>query len=132
MAIRFATLPLFLAMLLLAGCWSTDRPAVESAAGAGPAAVAPPTSMAGKWTLSSAGAGSCAMNFGASPEAVEGAIAPAGGCPFNFFTSRKWGYTTAGLVIRDHNAQSLAQLSPAGDGRFQGKASTGQDITLSR
>jgi hypothetical protein len=132
MLIRFATLPLVLATLLLAGCWSTDRPAVESAATAAPASVAPPTSLAGKWTLSSAGAGSCAMTFGAPPEATEGTIAPAGGCPFNFFTSRKWSYTTAGLVIRDHNAQTLAQLSPAGEGRFQGKASTGQDITLSR
>jgi len=88
--------------------------------------------MVGKWTLSSAGAGSCAMTFGAPPEASEGTIAPAGGCSFNFFTSRKWSYTTAGLVIRDHNAQTLSQLSPTGDGRFQGKASTGQDITLSR
>src|SRR5579871_757518 len=132
MLIRFATLPFLLATLLLAGCWSTDRAAVDSAASAGPAAAAPPTAMGGKWTLSSAGAGSCAMTFGAGPEATEGTIAPAGGCPFNFFTSRKWSYTTAGLVIRDHNAQTLAQLSPTGDGRFQGKASTGQDITLSR
>jgi Protease inhibitor Inh len=132
MVIRYATLPLLLATLLLAGCWSTDRPAVESAASAAPAGVAPPTNLAGKWTLSSAGAGSCAMTFGAQPEASEGTIAPAGGCPFNFFTSRKWSYTTAGLVIRDHNAQTLAQLSPAGDGRFEGRTSAGQDITLSR
>jgi protease inhibitor Inh len=132
MAIRYATLPLLLGPLLLAGCWSTDRPAVENAANAAPAGVAPPTNLAGKWTLSSVGAGSCAMTFGAPPDATEGTIAPAGGCPFNFFTSRKWSYTTAGLVIRDHNAQTLAQLSPAGDGRFQGKASTGQDVTLSR
>jgi Protease inhibitor Inh len=130
MAIRFAPVPLLLSTLLLAGCWSTDRPAVEDAAA--PAGVAPPTSLAGKWTLSSAGAGSCPMTFGAQPQASEGTIAPAGGCPYNFFTSRKWNYTTAGLVIRDHNAQTLAQLSPAGDGRFEGKASTGQEISLSR
>ena len=132
MLIRFATLPFLLATLLLAGCWSTDRPAVESAANAAPAGVAPPTNLAGKWTLSSAGAGSCAMTFGAPPEATEGTIAPAGGCPFNFFTSRKWSYTTAGLVIRDHNAQTLAQLVPAGDARFEGKTSAGQDIALFR
>jgi hypothetical protein len=131
MAIRFATVPLLVSTVLLAGCWSTDRPAVEAAAAA-PAGVAPPTSLAGKWTLSSTGAGSCAMTFGAQPEASEGTIAPAGGCPYNFFTSRKWNYTTAGLIIRDHNAQTLAQLAPVGDGRFEGKTSTGQDVALSR
>src|SRR5215468_8206842 len=110
---------MLISTVLLAGCWSTDRPAVEGAAmNAAPAAVAPPTNLAGKWTLSSAGAGSCAMTFGAQPEAAEGTIAPAGGCPFNFFTSRTWAYTSAGLVIRDHNAQTLAQLSPAGTDRF--------------
>jgi hypothetical protein len=131
MDLRRAALML-ISTVLLAGCWSTDRPAVESAASAAPASAAPPTNLAGKWTLSSAGAGSCAMTLGAQPEAVEGTIAPAGGCPFNFFTSRKWSYTTAGLVIRDHNAQTLAQLSPAGTDRFEGKTTTGQDISLSR
>ena len=72
------------------------------------------------------------MNFGAQPEATEGTIAPAGGCPFNFFTSRKWNYTTSGLTIRDHNAQALAQLAPAGPDRFEGKTNAGQDVVLSR
>jgi hypothetical protein len=132
MIIRFATLPLCLATLLLAGCWSTDRPATETAANTGPAGAAPPTSLAGKWTLSAAGASSCAMNFGAPPDATEGTIAPGGGCPFNFFTSRKWSYTSAGLVIRDHNAQTLAQLAPVGADRFEGKTNAGVDVTLSR
>ncbi len=43
----------------------------------------------------------------ANPDATEGSIAPGGGCPFNFFTSRKWSYTEAGLTLRDHNAQAL-------------------------
>ena len=73
------------------------------------------------------------MTFGANtPEATEGTIAPGGGCPFNFFTSRKWSYTEAGLTLRDHNAQSLAQLSPAGPNRFEGKTVAGQEVTLSR
>jgi len=132
MAIRFATL-LVLAATLLAGCWTTDRPAAESTAmNAAPAGVAPPTSLAGKWTLSSPGAGSCAMTFGAQPQAAEGTIAPAGGCPYNFFTSRKWNYTPAGLVIRDHNAQTLAQLSAVGTDRFEGTTSDGQNVMLSR
>ena len=131
MAIRFVTLPLVLVATLLAGCWSTDRPAADSIAMA-PTGVAPPTSLAGKWTLSSPGAGSCAMTFGAQPQATEGTIAPAGGCPYNFFTSRKWNYTPAGLVIRDHNAQTLAQLSPVGTDRFEGTSSDGQNVMLSR
>ena len=117
---------------LLAGCWGTDRPEVETAGNAAPTGVAPPTNLAGKWMLSSTGAGSCAMTFGAQPQACEGTIAPAGGCPYGFFTSRKWKYTTAGLIIRDHNAQQLAQLSPTGDGRFEGKTNAGQDVALSR
>ena len=121
-----------LCTVLLAGCWSTDRPAVENAANAAPAGVAPPTNLAGKWTLAAAGASSCAMNFGAQPDAVEGTIAPGGGCPFNFYTSRKWSYTSAGLMIRDHNAQTLAQLQPVGDSRFEGKTNAGQDVALSR
>jgi hypothetical protein len=72
------------------------------------------------------------MTFGANATATEGTIAPAGGCPFNFYTSRKWTYTEAGLTIRDHTAQPLAQLAPAGPSRFEGKTSAGQDLALSR
>jgi hypothetical protein len=134
MAFRVVTVPVILSTALLAGCWSTDRPAVDngSSAAATPAPTAPPVNLAGRWTLASPGAGSCAMTFGAQPDATEGTIAPAGGCPFNFFTSRKWNYSAAGLTIRDHNAQSLAQLAPSGDSRFEGKTSAGQDLVLSR
>jgi Protease inhibitor Inh len=72
------------------------------------------------------------MTFGAIPDAAEGCIAPAGGCPFSFFTSRKWTYSEAGLTIRDHNAQILAQLAPAGSNRFEGRTNSGQDVALSR
>jgi hypothetical protein len=71
------------------------------------------------------------MVFGATPGAIEGTIAPAGGCPGKFFTSRKWTYEQGGLVMRDHNGQPLAQLAGAG-GRFEGKSTAGEPITLSR
>lgn len=130
---RFATFAILLSTALLGGCWSNDRAAVQTgAAPGGPVAAPPPVNLAGKWTLSATGAGSCAMTFGAQPEAADGTIAPAGGCPYNFFTSRKWSYTSAGLMIRDHNAQTLAQLQPVGDSRFEGKTNAGQDIALSR
>lgn len=129
---RPATLAIFLLAALLAGCWSLDRPAAQSAAMNAAPTVAPPSPLAGKWTLDVPGAGSCAMNFGAQPDANEGTIAPAGGCPFNFFTSRKWTYITGGLVIRDHKAETLAQLAPVGPDRYEGRTSDGQDVTLSR
>jgi Protease inhibitor Inh len=122
---------------LLAACSDSDRLGVHSGtpspqAVAAPQASPPPVGLAGRWTLSSAGSGSCAMTFGANPDATEGTIAPGGGCPFNFFTSRKWNYTVAGLTIRDHNAQALAQLTSAGPNRFEGKSNAGQDVVLSR
>jgi hypothetical protein len=130
---RSAAFAILLSTALLAGCWSNDRAAVQNAAvPSGPVTAPPPVNLAGKWTLSATGAGSCAMTFGAQPEAVDGTIAPAGGCPYNFFTSRKWSYTSAGLMIRDHNAQTLAQLQPVGDSRFEGKTNAGQDVALSR
>ena len=131
-----ATIPIVVCVLLLAACSGSDRLAVNGSAptapAGGPAAAAPSVSLAGRWTLSSTGTGSCAMTFGANPDATEGTIAPGGGCPFNFFTSRKWTYTEAGLTIRDHNAQALAQLTPAGPNRFEGKTGSGQDVALSR
>jgi Protease inhibitor Inh len=136
---RIATVPILVCTaLLLAACGGGDRLTVDNAtpAGggplAGPAGAAPPVNLAGRWTLSSTGAASCGMTFGDVQDATEGTIAPAGGCPFNFFTSRKWTYSAAGLTIRDHNAQSLAQLTAAGPSRFEGKTTAGQDVALSR
>ncbi len=103
---------------------------MESSAGA--AVAAPPVNLAGRWTLSSTGAGSCAMTFGAEPKATAGTIAPAGGCPYDFFTSRKWNYISGRLIIRDYKAQVLAQLAPSGNGGFAGKTTAGQVVTLSR
>ena len=125
--------------LLLAACSGGDRMTIggsdnpPNTSPAGPAAKPPPVSLAGRWTLSATGSTSCGMTFGTNnPDATEGTIAPGGGCPFNFFTSRKWSYTEAGLTLRDHNAQALAQLTPAGPNRFEGKTSSDQEVALSR
>jgi hypothetical protein len=128
-------------VILLAGCGndrfslgnSSEAPAAGTAPGKGPGArIAPPVNLAGRWTLSSPGGSSCAVTLTAAADATEGTIAPAGGCPLNFFTSRKWTYEDTGLVIRDHNAQSLAQLAPSAPNRFEGTATAGQSIVLSR
>jgi hypothetical protein len=106
---------------------STSDPALARPA-------APPVNMAGRWMLAQPGRGQCAMTFrSTSPDAAEGTIAPEGGCPGKFFTSRRWTYDSGGLVIRDHNSQPLAQLSSEGGiGRFDGKSTTGDAITLTR
>jgi hypothetical protein len=142
MAPRIATIPIVVCAAWLAACSGSDRFALNGgspsgspgggAPASGPLAAAPPVNLAGRWTLSSTGTGSCAMTFGGNPDATEGTIAPGGGCPFSFFTSRKWTYSEAGLTIRDHNAQALAQLTPAGSNRFEGKTGSGQDVALSR
>jgi hypothetical protein len=126
---------LVLAMLALAGCggigvsipgFGSSTPPAE--APAAPAA----TNLAGRWLLTSPGRGQCQMTFGASaPDAVEGTIAPQGGCPGKFFTSRKWTLEQGSLVVRDHNGKPLAQLSGEG-AQFNGKAVNGEPVTLTR
>ena len=87
--------------------------------------------MAGRWTLSAAGGGACAMNFVAG-QGAEGAIRPEGGCPGNFFTSRKWVFEPDGLVIRDHTGKALAQLAVVSPSRLDGQATGGQPVMLGR
>jgi hypothetical protein len=93
---------------------------------------APPEPMAGRWQLAAIGASQCAMTFGGTPESGEGTIAPEGGCPGNFYTSRKWTFEGGSLVIRDHKGDPLGQLALASPGRFDGKATGGQQVTLTR
>jgi hypothetical protein len=127
---------LALAMLALAGCSTQQLGVVESSAPA-PGAVpvqpsAPPVNLAGRWLFSSPGRGQCHMTFGAaSATAAQGTIAPEGGCPGKFFTSRKWTYEQSGLVMRDHNSQPLAHLS-GGASQFTGKSTAGEPVTLIR
>jgi hypothetical protein len=92
----------------------------------------PPVDLAGKWKLSAAGGGGCVMTFGNSPvSAAEGPVAPAGGCPGNFFTSRKWTFEHDMLIIRDHKGEVLVELSFV-DGHFDGQVANGGAITLAR
>jgi hypothetical protein len=129
---------LALAALGLAGCGSFDRFASFDAwtgktklAEAGQKQAMAPAEMAGRWMLASPGRGQCAMIFGGPAGSAEGSIAPEGGCPGKFFTSRKWTYEQNGLVIRDHNGEPLAQFSMAA-GNFDGQAASGEPVTLTR
>jgi len=124
------------ALLALAACASDpggpSAGRTVDAQPAAPARVAPPMDLTGRWTLASSAGGACGFNIRAATATGEGAIAPEGGCPGNFFTSRKWTYEASGLVIRDHTGQPLAQLAAAGPSRFEGRTADGAGITLSR
>ena len=116
-----------LAALVLAGCAGE-----ESVIGTTVRAGAPPEPMAGRWIFA-AGPSQCGMNFGASSaEAADGTVAPEGGCPGIFYTTRKWSYEQNALLIRDLNGVALAQLTLAGPSRFEGKGTNGQPMTLAR
>ncbi len=116
-----------LASLALAGC--AGEQAVTGTTMVRPGA--PPEPMAGRWVLAS-GPGQCGMNFDGAAEAPDGTIAPEGGCPGSFYTSRKWSFQEGALLIRDHTGAQLAQLALVGPGRFEGKSTSGAPITLAR
>jgi len=112
--------------IMLAGC------AGSPLGGATPAAApAQPIVMNGRWILTAPNAPSCGMNFAGAAGGQEGTIEPEGGCPGNFFTSRHWTLAQGALTINDHENMPLAQLTFA-NGRFDGKATTGMAVTLSR
>jgi Protease inhibitor Inh len=113
----------------LGGCGSDRTASGPQATSATPRAPANAPPMAGRWTLSSAG-GSCAMNFAGAAGAGEGTVAPEGGCPGNFFTTRKWTFEGEALVVKDHKGDKLGQLTISGD-RFEGQSTGGQAVSLS-
>jgi protease inhibitor Inh len=102
-----------------------------SAAAPPPPPPPPPTDLAGRWKLSAAAGGACFMTFGGSPGAAQGTIAPEGGCPGNFFTSRKWTFERGVLIVRDHKGEPLAQFAVGGN-RLDGQATNGAQLSLSR
>jgi hypothetical protein len=131
------------ATALLAGCGS-DRlmgsatsdpsppPPPNVRAGAKATPTSPPIEMAGRWQLASTAGGACAMTFAATPGSGEGTIAPEGGCPGNFFTSRRWIFDQNALVIRNHTGATLASLAFSPPARFEGQGAAGETISLTR
>jgi Protease inhibitor Inh len=116
---------------ILPGCASNQPPPEAAAAPPPPPPpTPPPVDLSGRWRLSQVGAAGCFMNFGGTAGAAQGTIAPEGGCPGKFFTSRTWTFERGLLIIRDHKSEALAQLSFA-NGRFNGQANGGAELTLS-
>jgi hypothetical protein len=122
-----------LALAAAGGCTNHAEPPPEVAAAPPPPPPPqpPPIQVAGRWRLAAAGGGACFMNFAQAAGAGQGTIAPEGGCPGSFFTSRKWTFEHGALVIRDHKSEVLAELSLAG-GRFEGHQTGGGALSLSR
>jgi Protease inhibitor Inh len=89
------------------------------------------TSMAGRWMLSAPNAPICGMAFSQSANADSGNVTPEGGCPGNFYTSRRWTFEQGGLSIKTEDYQPLAQLSFT-DGGFAGQSTAGTPISLTR
>ena len=118
----------------LVGCASSAPPEPEVAAAPPPQPPPPPpppVDLAGRWRVTETGGGACFMKFGDAPGAMQGTIAPEGGCPGNFFTSRKWTFEHDLLIIRDHKDEPLARLSFL-SGRFEGHEASGAALSLSR
>jgi len=90
----------------------------------------PPVQLTGRWRLAADAGGACFMNFTQVAGIGQGTISPEGGCPGNFFTSRKWTFEHGALIIRDHKSDVLAELSLAG-GRFEGHQTGGGALSLS-
>jgi hypothetical protein len=122
-----------LALAAAGGCTNHAEPPPEVAAAPPPPPPPqpPPIQVAGHWRLAAAGGGACFMNFAQAAGAGQGTIAPEGGCPGNFFTSRKWTFEHGAMIIRDHKREVLAELSLAG-GRFEGHQTGGGALSLSR
>ncbi len=87
--------------------------------------------MPGRWMLAAPNAPACGMNFTGKPGANEGTVAPEGGCPERFFTSRRWSLQQGSLTISDDENNQLAQFSFS-EGRFTGKSSSDTPLTMTR
>jgi len=133
-SVAAAAVAALLGLAALAGCASSRPEPPPEAVAPPPPPPPPPTppiDLTGRWRLTVAGNGACFMSFGNGPAAAAGTIAPEGGCPGNFYTSRKWSYERSTLIVRDHKGEPLAELSFAG-GRFEGHQTGGGAVSLSR
>ena len=115
-----------LVVLTLTGCAGE-----QFSLGSSAPAPAPDDSMTGRWTLSAPNAPPCGLEFGGAAGARAGSVAPDGGCPGNFYMSRRWAIESGVLTITGQESRPLAQLKVVGT-RFEGQSSAGTPITLSR
>jgi protease inhibitor Inh len=118
-----------LVVLTLTGCAGEQFSLGSSAPALAPDPV--DDSMPGRWILSAPNAPSCGLEFGGAAGARAGSVAPDGGCPGNFYMSRRWAIEGSALTITGQDSQLLAQLKVVGT-HFEGQSNVGTPVTLSR
>jgi hypothetical protein len=114
-----------LVALTLTGC-AGDQFSLGSSA---PAPTPMDVPMAGRWILTAPNAPSCGLEFNGTAGARSGNVAPDGGCPGNFYMSRRWAMEGSSLTITDDENQPLAQFKFAGT-RFEGQTASGAPVAL--
>jgi hypothetical protein len=114
--------------LFTAGCTGNPLGGAEPTPAAAP--TAPTVNMSGRWRLVSIKGAACAMTF--TSEGTEGSIAPEGGCPANFYTSRRWVFDQGSLIIQDHNRKTLVAMKQNPSGSFDGELSNRELVRLER
>jgi hypothetical protein len=110
---------------------ASEQPATTATASARGTGL-PQPNMMGRWLLASQGAAPCTMNFAGAAGGREGTIAPEGGCPGKFFTSRQWSFEQNAVIIRNHAGEMLAQLQVTEPARLVGQTATGEPVSLTR
>ena len=121
---RVRTTPGILVVLTLTGC-AAERVPLESA----PAQK--DLTIPGRWTLSTANAPTCGLEFGGAASGRAGSVSPDGGCPGKFYMSRRWSMDGGAITITDAENQPLAHFRLVGD-RYEGQSTGGTSMTLSR
>jgi hypothetical protein len=116
-----------LVVLTLTGCAGEQFSLGSSA----PAPAPIDASMTGRWILTASNAPSCGLEFGGASSARTGSVTPDGGCPGNFYMSRRWALEGGALTITSDQNQPLAQFKSAGT-YFEGQSAAGTPVTLSR
>jgi hypothetical protein len=117
----------------IGGVFSPEPSPYEVAAASPPRGTPlPRPDMAGRWLLGTDGSPPCGMNFAGPIGGHEGSIAPEGGCPGRFFTSRSWAYEQNAMVIRNHSGELLAQLNVTAPDRLIGQTASGEPVSLTR
>lgn len=120
----FRTTPGILVVLALTGCVG-ERTPFESAT------AQKDLTVPGRWTLSAPNAPTCGLEFRGAPDARTGSVSPDGGCPGNFYMSRRWSMDNGRVTITDAENQALAHFRLVGD-HYEGQSSGGAPVTLSR
>jgi hypothetical protein len=117
----------------IGGVFSPETSPSEAATSSAPRGEPlPRPDMAGRWLLGTDGSPPCGMNFAGPAGGHEGTIAPEGGCPGRFFTSRTWAYEQNAMIIRNHSGEMLAQLRVTAADRLIGQSASGEPVSLTR